>query len=143
MMKVALVTHNSFEYWQLVELRSLVLRQPLNLVFSKEELAQEYQQLHFGIFENNKAIACMVLVPQENNKMKMRQVAVHPEMAGQSLGSTILKFCENYAHENGYNYMFCHARDTAQKFYLKNGYQIQGESFIEVGIEHYYMFKKQ
>lgn len=140
-MKVVLVNHNVAEYWQLVNLRDLVLRQPLNLAFSKEELEKENNQLHFGIFENNLAIASMVLVSEAAGKIKMRQVAVHPNKARQSIGTSILKHCEKYAQENGYTYIHCNARDTAKKFYLKNGYQIKGESFKEVGIEHYYMFK--
>jgi hypothetical protein len=52
--------HLSEDYWLLVALRTEVLRKPLGLEFSKEELHNEGEQSHFGIFENGKALACMI-----------------------------------------------------------------------------------
>ncbi len=141
-MKVDLVNHNSAEYWQLVNLRTQILRTPLGLKFSTEELEAENNQLHFGIFKNNKAIACMVLVPQNEGIIKMRQVAIDTNYQGQALGTFILKHCENYAKENGFNYIQCHARDSAKNFYLKQHYKIKGDCFEEVGLAHYFMFKE-
>jgi len=140
-MKVDLVKHNSPKYWQLIALRTKILRTPLGLKFSIDELEAENNQLHFGIFKNNIAIACIVLVPQNKGKIKMRQVCIDNHYQGKSLGTFILNHCENYAKENGYNYIHCNARNSAKQFYLKNGYTIKGDNFIEVGIEHYYMFK--
>lgn len=141
-MKVQLVLHDSKDYWSLVKLRSEILRKPLGLEFSKEELTLENNQLHFGIFEGNEALACMSLVLEENKQVKMRQVAVAASAQGKALGSFLLKKCEEYAKDQGYEIMHCNARATAIHFYLKNNYQIRGEEFTEVGLAHYYMWKQ-
>ena len=43
----------------------------------------------------------------------------------------MIKFCENYARQNGFKSIYCHARDTAVNFYLKNKYIAEGEYFEE------------
>jgi predicted GNAT family N-acyltransferase len=141
LMIVKQVLHNSKDYWELVRLRDEILRKPLNFAFTKEELLAEDKQIHFGIFQDNIALVCMVLVPQEGGKMKMRQVCVAPQSQGQKLGKRLLVHCEEFAKKEGFTMMHCHARDTAKDFYLSQGYTIKGEVFEEVGIEHYYMFK--
>lgn len=140
-MKVQLVLHDSKEYWSLVKLRSEILRKPLGLEFSKEELALENYQLHFGIFKENEAQACMSLVLEDNKHVKMRQVAVAINAQGKNLGSKLLKHCEEYAKAEGYEIMHCNARATALNFYIKNAYQKKGEEFTEVGLPHFYMWK--
>jgi predicted GNAT family N-acyltransferase len=140
-MIVKQVLHNSKEYWELVRLRNEVLRKPLNLEFSKEELLSEDRQIHFGIFQNEKALACMVLVAKKEEKMKMRQVCVDPKSQGQKLGQRLLLHCENYAKDNKFRLMQCNARDTAKDFYLSQGYKIKGDLFLEVGIKHFFMEK--
>lgn len=141
-MIVKQVKHNSKDYWELVRLRDEVLRQPLNLQFTQEELLAEDSQLHFGIFKDNAAIACMILVAQEAGKIKMRQVCVDPNNQGQQLGKQLLVHCENYAKQHKFHYLHCNARDTAKEFYLSQGYSIEGEVFQEVGIDHYFMWKQ-
>ncbi|MCD8528513.1 MAG: GNAT family N-acetyltransferase [Chitinophagales bacterium] len=135
------VKHKSKAYWQLVNLRSDVLRKPLGLVFSKEELEQEDNQWHYGIFENKHAIACMILVPQQDQKIKMRQVCTQTNRQGQGYGKMLLDYCENDALKMGFTYIYCHARLSALPFYQKENYQIKGTQFEEVGLPHYYLFK--
>ena len=53
-MEIRAVQHLSDDYWLLVALRSEVLRKPLGLSFSDEELQSEGNQSHFGIFNNGK-----------------------------------------------------------------------------------------
>jgi len=38
--------------------------------------------------------------------------------------------------------VYLHAQDTAVSFYLKHGFIIVGDSFVEAGIVHYHMFLK-
>ncbi|MCB9256564.1 MAG: GNAT family N-acetyltransferase [Chitinophagales bacterium] len=140
-MKVQLVLHDSKDYWSLVKLRSEILRKPLGLEFSKEELALENKQLHFGIFEGEDPLACMSLVLENQGEVKMRQVAVAQAAQGKALGSLLLKEVEAFIKEKAYTVIHCHARASAINFYLKNGYQIRGEEFTEVGLAHYYMWK--
>ncbi len=38
-----------------------------------------------------------------------------------------MEFCEDLALENQIHIIYCHARDSAVKFYLKNGYLAEEE----------------
>ena len=38
--------------------------------------------------------------------------------------------------------MYCHARKNALAFYKKLDYELVGDVFIEVGLEHYKLVKK-
>lgn len=135
------VSFNSHLYFQLCELRNRELRLPLGLELSEKDVAGEENQFHFGIFSDKKAIACTILVPKDENRLKMRQVCTSQEYQGQGIGSKLLRFIEDWARDKGYSTIECNARKTAVDFYNKYGYQIEGEMFEEVGIPHYFMTK--
>jgi predicted GNAT family N-acyltransferase len=48
---------------------------------------------------------------------------------------------EEVARQRGFDRIVLHARDTAVAFYLRLGYQLEGEPFEEVGILHRRMAK--
>ena len=130
-MRIKEVPFNSKEYYKLCKLREEELRIPLGLRLSKEDVFNENEHHHFGSFEEEEALACLILVPLQNNRLKMRQV-----------GAKMLAFAENWAKKNNYNFLQCNARENAAPFYLKFGYEIKGDLFEEIGIPHYLMEKK-
>lgn len=140
-MIVQQVWHNSKEYWELVNLRDQILRKPLGIQFSKEELAAEDGQWHFGIFIEGIAVACMVLDPMDNGKIKMRQVCTSFHAQGKGIGKTLLQYCENHARKMGFTEIYAHSRAVSKQFYLKNNWEIIGDTFLEIGLPHYYMRK--
>lgn len=133
---------NSEEYRQALSLRYKILRVPLGLEFTDEELKKDELDLHFGIFENGKILACLILTECESGTVKMRQVAVDDNLQGKGLGSELSLAAERYSKERGFKTMFCHARKAAVPFYLKLGYKIIGDEFTEVNIPHYVMEKE-
>lgn len=136
-----IVAHNSPEYWQEVDLRYRVLRQPLGLEFSQQELDKEADQLHVTAWADGKLAGCMVLVIVDDNTLKMRQVAVEPEMQRQGIGQSMVSYAEYYAIDNGYCRIELHAREEAVQFYLDLGYTIISDRFMEVTIPHFKMVK--
>ncbi|MEI7493071.1 MAG: GNAT family N-acetyltransferase [Alphaproteobacteria bacterium] len=134
------IAYETSDYEASVALRQEVLRTPLGLVFSPEELEKEAHHIHLVGFSDNKLIATASLVP-EQSACKMRQVAVHPCMQGQGIGSKLVDFCESHAIEKGYQSIHCHARDYAVPFYTKKGYVSEGGYFMEVNIPHLHMRK--
>lgn len=141
-MEIKTVSHYSKEYWKLVRLRDKILRAPLNLMFSEEELFLEHNQIHVGCFDNEIALGGFALVPVTSSEIKMRQVCVDNSHQGKGIGNSLMKFAEEWAKENGYKEINCHARETAIPFYLTLGYSQEGNSFEEVGIPHFKMIKK-
>lgn len=138
---IRLVEHGSAEYWQMVDLRTEVLRSPLGLAFSEAELNAEHQQWHVAAFIDNEVVGTLLMVPKDAQSIKMRQVAVSPKRQGMGLGTRLVSYCEEFCIKKGICKIELHARQGAVKFYEDLAYQKLGESFIEVGIPHYKMLK--
>lgn len=133
------VEHNSPEYWETVRLRDIILRKPLGLEFTKEELLAENDQFHLALFDGKETLACLCLVKVSDAEVKMRQVAVANNQQGRGLGKKLVRFSEEFSKARGFTLMSLHARETAIPFYKKIGYATIGAPFMEVGITHYRM----
>jgi len=129
-------------YDEVVKLRDDILRKPLGLAFTPEYLAVEYDMLHLACYtDKHELLGCMILAPQENSAIKMRQVAVREDCQGKGIGQFMVADSEVIAKEKGFTKMTLHARDTAVPFYQKLKYKKKGRAFTEVGIKHYKMEK--
>lgn len=135
------IEHGSQEYAAEVRLRDAVLRSPLRLRFSQEELSSESGSYHLGCYLQGRLLACLVLEPMDHARIKMRQVAVEPVQQGQGIGRALVFYSEQFAKELGYRRMVLHARKTAIGFYERLDYLKQGEEFTEVTIPHWEMVK--
>ena len=131
------------EYDEAVRLRYEVLRRPLGLDFTPEQLAAEYDDVHLAGFDGmGRLIGYLCLTPLNNGAVKMRQVAVAPEWQGKGVGKKLVAASEELAKHLNFKRMTMHARETAVPFYLRLGYQTVGEQFEEVTIPHFKMEKK-
>lgn len=135
-----LVDYGSDEYKKAVALREEILRKPLGLSFTKEELEMEKEHVHIAGFLGQEMCATAVLVP-DGEEMKMQRVALKSSFQGKGIGSSLMRFCEEYAVKHGFKSIYCHARGTAVNFYQKNQYALEGEPFDEDGIPHRKMRK--
>lgn len=130
------------EYDAAVRLRFEVLRRPLGLDFTPEQLAAEYDHHHLAAFDHRgELIACLVLTPAGQEQVKMRQVAVSPDWQGRGVGRALVEASEALSREKGFARMILHARETAVPFYRKLQYETVGERFEEVNIPHFRMEK--
>jgi len=130
-------------YDDAVKLRDDILRKPLGLEFTAEYLAAEYNMIHLVCYnERHELLGCLSLSPQENNEIKMRQVAVREDCQGKGIGQLMVADSETIAREKGFTKMTLHARHTAIPFYKKLQYTKKGRAFTEVTVKHYKMEKK-
>lgn len=130
------------EYDEAVALRHIVLRQPLGMHYTPEQLAAEWNQIHIAAFNREGRITGYLnLTPLDAETVKMRQVAVAPELQGQGIGAEMVHFSEIMARQLHFREIALHARKTAVPFYLKLGYEQTGSEFEEVSLPHYKMFK--
>lgn len=83
-----------------------------------------------------------MLRPLLDGDVRMRQVAVVPELQGQGIGRAMVEYSEALARTVGFTRMILHARETAVAFYEKLGYAKVGERFVEVTIPHWAMAKR-
>lgn len=135
------ITHGSKAYLEEVALRQLVLRDPLGLKYTPEQLEAEISDHHFGLYLDNKLVACMLLTTMPENVAKMRQVAVHPDMQGKKYGAQLVRYFEGFCKAAGFEKISLCARNTAMPFYKSLGYEVVSEEFMEVGIPHHSMEK--
>jgi predicted GNAT family N-acyltransferase len=136
------IDHGSKEYQQMVTLRMDVLRKPLGLSFTNEELAKEKEDILIGAFDEDKILACCLLTKIDNATIKLRQMAVHNNVQGKGIGASMMSFAETVARDKGYKKLMMHARNTAIGFYEKFDFKVNGAEFIEVNVPHHVMEKK-
>ncbi len=131
------IEHDSPAYWAIIDLRDSVLRKPLGLRFQPQELLAEKDSRHIACFRGDRLVGCLVLRPMADGEIRMRQVAVLPELQRQGIGTALVEYAEALARKSGYGRMTLHARDAAVPFYEKLGYSRIGEVFEEVTIPHW------
>ena len=121
-----LLEFGSDDYKKSIDLRRKVLRKPLGLDFTANDLSAEHNQFHFALFYNDQLVGILLLKTMKDigpSILKMRQVAIDPEFQGDGLGSTLVKFSEQWAIESGFKTIELNARKTAVPFYLNLNYQ--------------------
>lgn len=126
----------------MVSLRNEVLRKPLGLSFSHEELEKEREEILIAAFEDEKMLGCCMLVQEEPGTVRLRQMAVSNTLQGKGIGRALMNFAENIARDRGYRKLTMHARKTAIGFYEHLGYTVCSEEFEEVTIPHFVMEKR-
>jgi len=140
-MKITEVTFGTKEYQSLLDFRYINLRKPLNLEWSSEDLDNEQNQIHCALFINNQ-IHGSCLIKSENNKIvRIRQMAISKEFQQKGYGKKLLVFAESLVFKKKFSKIIITARLSALEFYLKSGYKVIGEKFIDVTVESIKMFK--
>lgn len=141
-MALKIIDHGTTEYRQMVKLRDDILRKPLGLTFTPEELESEKDNMLIAAFEDEQLLGCCMLVEEIPGTVRLRQMAVLNDLQGKGIGRALMNFAENIARDRGYKILRMHARVHAVGFYEKVGYQVRGDQFVEVTIPHYVMEKQ-
>ena len=141
-MNIIAVDFATPEYDETVKLRYKILREPLDLDFTAEQLATECNDFHLAAYDSAWILrGCLVLTKKDANTLKMRQVAVDSASQNQGIGAALVQASEVFARTNGFIKMELNARQTAVSFYKKLNYETVGDAFEEVGITHFKMVK--
>lgn len=141
-MALKIIDYGTAEYDQMVRLRDEILRKPLGLTFSKEELEKEKNNLLIVAYEDERMLGCCMLIEEGIQTVRLRQMAVMNDLQGKGIGKALMQFAENIARDRGYKKITMHARKDASGFYEKMGYRRQGDEFKEITIPHYVMEKE-
>lgn len=141
-MQIEVLEFGSLLQKQSILLRDTILRKPLGLQFTPDELEQEHSQIHIAAIENQEVKGILLLNPITATEIKMRQVAVANIDQGKGIGNKLVHFAEEYATNNGYSLLSLHARKEPIAFYTKLNYTVIGNEFLEVGLAHFRMEKR-
>ncbi len=137
--KIKQIAFGGIEYEKEIDLRYKVLRQPLGLTYTQEQLDAEKDEFHFAAFDGERLVGCLLMKAIDKDEIKMRQVAVDESYQGKGVGKALVLFSEKFAAKKGFTVITLHARKTAVPFYEKLGYEIVGDEFIEVTLPHFKM----
>lgn len=140
-MALKIIDYGTAEYKQMLKLRNEILRKPLGLSFSEDELEEEKDNLLIAAYEDDRMLGCCMLVEEAPDTVRLRQMAVKNDLQGKGIGRALMQFAENLARDRGYKRLTMHARKNAVGFYEKMGYNTSGDEFFEVTIPHYNMEK--
>ena len=141
-MALKIIDYGSPEYRQMVQLRNEILRKPLGLHFTEEELEKEKENLLVAAYEDDHLLGCCMLVEEDPQTVRLRQMAVINDLQGKGIGSALMTFAENLARDRGYQRITMHARKNSVGFYEKMGYKPISDEFEEITIPHYIMEKQ-
>ena len=135
-----IISYSTKEWKEAVKLREAILRKPIGSKFTGKELEEEENMVQVVGFQKRKIVASAVLVPL-HPYLKIQRVVVQGNLRNANIGSRMMAFCELYAGKEGFQGIFCHARQSAIRFYIKNGYSEEGDHFEEDGVPHMKMVK--
>lgn len=125
----------------MVQLRIDILRKPLGLSFTDDELVSEKEHILIAAFEEEKMLGCCMLIRLEDGSVRLRQMAVLNNLQGKGIGRALTQFAENIARDIGYKKITMHARKPVTGFFEKLGYRVSSEEFLEITIPHFEMEK--
>ena len=140
-MALKIIDHGSPEYLQMIQLRNEILRKPLGLSLTADELEKEKNDTLIAALDDDTMLGCCMLVKTGPKDVLLRQIAVLNNLQGKGVGRALLIFAETIARDQGFKSISMHARKTAIPFFEKLGYQIQGDEFEKIGIPHVIMGK--
>jgi len=136
------IKYNSNDYSKELELRDTILRKPLGLSIYNDDLITEKEDLHFGIFNNDELVGCLIISKISENSCRLKQMAIKKDYHRKGLGRKLISIVEEILSKKKINTIIIHARTKVSEFYKKLGYEKIEDEFIEINIPHIKM-KKQ
>lgn len=144
-MEYRLIQHGTDAYEASLNLRHEILRVPLGMDLfdgSYDDLSNEARYYHFGAFdENDELVASVLGIPTSPQEVRIKQMVVAEPLQKTGVGKRLFLAFEAYLLNLGFQEFILHARMTAHGFYLNLGYEILGDIFQEVGLDHFKMKK--
>lgn len=135
------IEYGSKAYKQTVDLRYEILRKPLGLRFTDEDLKNDQYDVLFAYDEDGIIAGTCILTEVDTNTVRLKQMAVDYHFQGSGIGRNLISYAEEKAIDLGYSKIIIHARKVVADFYMKLGYKQAGGEYTEVGIPHYSMEK--
>jgi predicted GNAT family N-acyltransferase len=140
-MELKIIDYGGIEYQKMTDLRTKILRTPLGLTYTEEYLLKDKEDILMACLENEEMIGCCILTVLDTTTIQLRQIAVLDAFQKKGIGTRLVELAEKIAKEKSIQFITLHARKVVADFYLKLGYQIEGDEFVEVNIPHLQMTK--
>ncbi|MEM7192137.1 MAG: GNAT family N-acetyltransferase [Pseudomonadota bacterium] len=132
----------SYLYRTALRLREDILRRPLGLTVSHEELADDTMRQHFCAVRFGAVVGTISVRPLDETTLHLKQMAVVSQGRAAHIGSDLVAHVEDWGARAGFRRMVAHARVGVEGFYLKLGYAPEGDIFLEQTIPHLRVTKR-
>jgi GNAT superfamily N-acetyltransferase len=129
-------------YRQSLRLREAILRRPLGLMLTEEELADDALRQHFCAISYGVVIGTVSLKPLDEGTLRLKQMAVAENRRREGIGARLLAYAEDWARGAGFLLMVLNARISSESFYARFNYVAEGEPFDENTVRHIKMTKR-
>ncbi|MCE1188423.1 MAG: GNAT family N-acetyltransferase [Ignavibacteria bacterium] len=139
--QIAIVPFTGVYYSDEVALRTRVLRKPLGMQYTREQLQEDDSDVHLHAMIGDQLAGCLLLRRIDSHLFQIRQVAVKPEVQRKGIGTQLVLKAETLVREQGGSNILLHSRKTAIPFYQTLGYSVISEEYIEVSLPHRTMQK--
>ncbi|HKA99567.1 MAG TPA: GNAT family N-acetyltransferase [Methyloceanibacter sp.] len=129
-------------YRRALALREAILRVPLGLSLSPDELADDARRQHFCAISRGAVVGSVSMEPLDGETVQLRQMAVMADRRLEGIGTRLLACGEGWAQSQGYRTIVLNARLDSNGFYARSGYRAEGEPFEENTVPHIRMTKR-
>lgn len=128
------------DFFGLVQLRTevFVLEQKVNIQIEQD--IKDFTAIHYIVWDNNEPVGCLRILDEPEYAV-IGRVAVKKNRRGEKIGLALMKEIENDPFVKSKGKISLHAQRSAENFYLKCGYTVASEPYMEAGIEHVMMEK--
>ena len=129
------------EMIQAFMVRGIVFLEEQGVPYTMEHDADEYTALHIlGEQQGEPYAAGRIRFFGEYAKLE--RIAIRKSHRGKNLGHELTNFMISIAEAKGFKKIKIHAEAYLKKFYEQHGFEVVGEKFREVNIDHYVMIRK-
>lgn len=127
------IAFGSPEYEVSKQFREALLRKPLGITLSPDDLKGESSQHHYvALTSTQEIVGTVVMKPVSDSLIKLRQMAVSPDIQNGGIGRKLVMLAEQNARDKGFKTISMTARISAKGFYERLGYHTEGDEFMDI-----------
>lgn len=131
---------NSSIYQDSLKIRKKVFVQEQH-VPNDIEIDEHENDCRYYVLYNKLPIATARTYVTNDRGWHIQRVAVLRIYRQQGYARQMLTYIEQQARKQKISYLVLGAQDQAQGFYLKLGFKVKGQQYLDAGIKHHEMFK--
>lgn len=136
------IPETKLEFNEYFYLRYKVLREPWKQPEGSEKDEGDETSYHVCLLHRHMMVGVCRMQINSADEAQIRYMAVHELYRGENLGVVMLSYFERMAREKGIDTMILQARETAVKFYARNGYEVVEKTFLLFNEIQHYLMKK-
>lgn len=137
-----IVRWDSQTYREAIILRNELLKASAGQPYMTASPISEINDIHLVVKRNGVTVGTLLMHPCSSNCIQIKQVAIHPDYQGRSLGKRLIMYAEKVARNFNFSIIFLTGRKQAWGFYEKMGYCDLMDAYHENGLT-LKVFKKE